>query len=290
MPVHALYPYEAAMKVAEETERNGFDSLWVGDHFFLPKEQYERLGGDSRKRDKLDGWTFLAAVAAKTERIKLGTRVTPIPFYQPARLAKIVTTVDVISKGRAILGAGTGWFEEEAVSYGIPWDKFSVRLAKLKEGLEVIEKLWTSDLPSFSGKYYQIQKAPFFPKGVQKPHPPIWFGGNSDRVLKMTAEMGQGWSPSSDVPHEKLEKGLRSLRHYAKEAGRKESDISTTAGMICPGRMTESSSKFWASKVESLAQLGFDGALVDFCHQRVAPLDAVEHLRFFAKEIAPSYR
>jgi len=290
IPIHALYPYERAMQVVEEAERDGFDLFWVGDHFFLPEEVYKRLGGDPEKRDKLDAWTFLAAVAARTEKVRIGTRVSPIPFYQPSRLAKIVTTVDIISKGRVVLGVGAGWFMEEAVAYGITWDKFSVRLDKLKEGLEVIKRLWTTDHPSYSGKYYQIQKAPFYPKPIQKPHPPIWFGGSSDKILKMAAQMGQGWIPSSELTYDKLEKCLKLLHQHIKEAGRELSDVSTAAGIICPAIMSESPSKFWTSKVESLAQLGFEEAIIDFCHERVPPLHAIEYIRFFIKQIAPSYR
>ena len=123
------------------------------------------------------------------------TRVSPIPFYIPPRLAKMVATADIISHGRTLLGVGAGWYKWEAISYGVGWGSHRERIEKMLEGLEIILRLWTQNRTTFKGKYYQVSDAPFWPKPVQKPHPPIWFGGYSDAIVEAT--VNQRYSEAS---------------------------------------------------------------------------------------------
>ncbi|MBS7617272.1 LLM class flavin-dependent oxidoreductase, partial [Candidatus Bathyarchaeota archaeon] len=185
LPTHGEYGYREILEVSLVADELGFDSLWVGDHFYLPREFYEKTGWNPDKPNKLDAWTLLSALATQTRRIRLGTRVSPLPFYEPARLAKIIATVDIISRGRVNFGVGAGWFKDEAVSYGIYWGRHESRIFRMLEALEIILKLWVEEgRVTYMGEFYRVIEAPFWPKPLQKPHPPIWFGGSSEAILK----------------------------------------------------------------------------------------------------------
>src|SRR3989442_8801313 len=157
----------------KEAEALGFDSAWVYDHF-IP------IFGD-QDGPCLEGWTLLAALAAETSRMRVGVLVTGNTYRNPALLAKMATTVDQVTHGRLVLGIGAGWFERDRTAYGFDFGSPRERARKLAEALQVITKLWSEDHPSFAGKYYQLEKAPFAPPKVQKPHVPIVIGGQGQR-------------------------------------------------------------------------------------------------------------
>src|SRR5947209_11178514 len=148
----------------------------------------------------VEGWTALAALAAATQRIRVGVMVTGNTYRNPALLAKMATTVDQVSHGRLVLGIGAGWFERDHAAYGFAFGSPRERARKLAEGLQVITKLWSEDHPSFAGKYYQLDKAPFAPPNVQKPHPPIVIGGQGKRwIVPLVARYADGWNAVSGV-------------------------------------------------------------------------------------------
>jgi alkanesulfonate monooxygenase SsuD/methylene tetrahydromethanopterin reductase-like flavin-dependent oxidoreductase (luciferase family) len=173
------------VKVARELEKRGFDSLLLPDHYMSPWTN-----------EKLDSWTLLSHLAAEVKEIRLGTCVTPMPLRHPSILAKMVTTVDIVSNGRAILGIGAGWIKDEFIAYGLGWSNHKNRLEKTKEGVELILKLWSGmEKVNYDGKHYNLKDAIFLPKPIKKPHPPLWWGGSSSRILEMAAKYGQGWIP-----------------------------------------------------------------------------------------------
>src|SRR5437763_4867561 len=176
----------------KEAEALGFDSAWVFDHF-IP------IFGN-QDGPCLEGWTMLAALAAETHRLRVGVLVTGNTYRNPALLAKMATTVDQVSHGRLILGIGAGWFERGHTAYGFAFGSAHERARKLAEALQVITKLWSEDHPSFAGKYYQLEKAPFAPRNVQKPHPPIVIGGQGKRwIVPLVARYADGWNAVSGV-------------------------------------------------------------------------------------------
>jgi len=128
LPTHSKYNYSDIVKISIIADSLGYNSLWVGDHFYLPEKIYMKTGGNPKKPNKLDAWTLLTAIAVQTKNIRLGTRVSPIPFYMPAKLAKIITTIDIISNGRINFGVGAGWFKDEAISYGFNWETHKERI------------------------------------------------------------------------------------------------------------------------------------------------------------------
>jgi len=173
-------------------ERHGFHSAWVFDHF-MP------IFGDE-DGPTLEAWTLLAALAAETSTIRLGILVTGNTYRNPALVAKMATTVDHVSGGRTILGIGAGWFERDHTAYGFHYGTPRERATRLDEALQVITKLWREDHPSFTGKYYSLDRAPYEPKNVQQPGPPIVIGGQGKQwIIPLVGRYADGWNAVSGV-------------------------------------------------------------------------------------------
>ncbi len=174
--------------VWQEAEALGFDTLWTNDHL-LPS-----VGPPDKVN--LEAWTLLAAMATVTSRVQIGTMVSSNTFRHPSVLAKMATTVDHLSQGRLILGVGFGWFEREHQAFGVPFPKMKERSERLAEALHLITALWRADpTASFSGTYYTLVDAPFEPKPVQQPHPPILIGGIGEtRTLPLVAKYATMWN------------------------------------------------------------------------------------------------
>ena len=175
--------YEAMTRVAQTAERLGFDSVWLFDHFHT---YYKPV-----LETTFECWTSTAALARDTSRIRIGQMVTCNGYRNPALMAKMASTVDVLSHGRLDFGIGAGWYEHEYNAYGYTYPATGDRLRMLREALQVIRAMWTEPYASFEGDHYRISGAINEPKGVQKPHPPIWVGGSGEKVtLKLAAQYG----------------------------------------------------------------------------------------------------
>jgi len=175
--------FETMSQVAKAAERLGFDSVWLFDHFHT----YHRPVLETT----FECWTSTAALARDTSRIRVGQMVTCNGYRNPALLAKMASTVDVLSHGRLDFGIGAGWYQQEFDAYGYTFPPVPERLRMLEESLQVIRAMWTEPYASFSGEHYRIAGAINEPKGVQQPHPPIWVGGSGERVtLRLAARYG----------------------------------------------------------------------------------------------------
>ncbi len=209
------FPYGAApsrdhlLEVARVAEEQGYTSLWTSDHILVGSE-FPRYG------HIYEALVTLAWLAAKTETIRLGTSVLVVPMRNAILTAKQVATIDELSGGRFILGAGIGWNEEE---YGFLGAKFKKRGEVMNESLAVIRDLWTAEKPSFSGQFHRYENALFEPKPEQKGGPPIWVGGNSDRALGRAARLGDGWH-ADEVDPAGFAEASRKVERYASEHGR----------------------------------------------------------------------
>jgi alkanesulfonate monooxygenase SsuD/methylene tetrahydromethanopterin reductase-like flavin-dependent oxidoreductase (luciferase family) len=171
-------------KMAMKADSVGYDSFLVTDHFMLPEAN-----------NHTDVWSFLPYLAAKTENIRLGTCVTPLPFRQPGVLAKMISTTDNLSDGRVILGAGFGWYQPEFDAFS-EWLGTKERIAFSEEAIQFMTRLWTEKSPvDFAGKYIRAKGAVIEPQPVQKPYPAIWFGGNQSQSLRFAGQYGDGWMP-----------------------------------------------------------------------------------------------
>jgi probable F420-dependent oxidoreductase len=219
---------EAIVGVAQKAEELGYHSLWVSDHIITPRnlDASSYPGGRYPVQPE---WPFLEPVstlmfaAAVTRRVRLGTSVLVITQRQPVVLAKQLATLDVLSEGRLIFGAGAGWMKEEFEALNVPIADHGPRMA---EYLEVIRRCWTEDDPSFDGHYYNLGDVGFYPKPVQKPHPPIWIGGAADGALRRVARYGDAWHAGG--PPEVLAEGYAKVKRYAKEYGRDPDSIALT--------------------------------------------------------------
>lgn len=165
----------------------GFDSVWIDDHFYSVLRP--------RQEPQMEAWTLLAALAQTTRTIRIGILVTCNSYRNPALLAKMAATVDVLSDGRLIHGVGAGWFADEYSGYGYEFPSIGTRLRQLDEGLEVQKLLWTADRPSFTGRYYRLEEAWCEPRPVQKPYPPILIGGSGEKILlRIVARHADMWN------------------------------------------------------------------------------------------------
>ena len=181
------------LTIAETAERLGFDALFTSDHYLSHVDVPEPGSNDA--------WTLLAALAAKTERLRLGTMVSPVTYRLPTVLAKAATTVDRISGGRAILGMGAGWWEEEHRTHGIPFPSTDERFEMLEEQLEIVHGLWSEDVYSFESRHYAIEECRFLPKPVQRPHPPIVVGGKGGpRMARLVARWADEFNRVGGTP------------------------------------------------------------------------------------------
>jgi F420-dependent oxidoreductase-like protein len=183
------YDYATIEKIALNAEKIGYDSIWSSDHFFLDT--------NSEEKNCMEAWTLLAALAAKTNTLRLGTLVTCNSYRYPAVLAKIAASVDMISNGRLEFGIGAGWKEIEYNAYGIPFPSVKERMDQLEESILIIKKLWTEPKVTFDGNHYRIKEAFSAPKPIQQ-LPPIFIGGTGKkRILNMVAKYADycnfGW-------------------------------------------------------------------------------------------------
>jgi probable F420-dependent oxidoreductase len=179
--------------LATVADQGGFDMFWVEDHTRLPGEEITASEGISGVDEPLDAWTTLAWLAGQTERVRFGTEVTPVTLRHPATLAMSLATLDALSNGRVVFGAGTGWHKNECTSLGIAFEKKDERYAKSVEALQVMQTLWTEPVANFDGRSYQLTDAVLAPKPVQPGGIPIWFGGFSDQLLDLVVRFGSGW-------------------------------------------------------------------------------------------------
>ena len=256
-------------------DKLGFWGAVIPDHYMWA-EAY----GQPQKDSTLESWIALSYLAAKTQDIKLGTIVTPIPFRPPAMLAKMVSTMDVLSSGRAVLGVGAGWSQTEFEGYST-WDDPKTRVDKTREGVELILELWQKPQVEFKGKYYHAKGAILDPKPVQKPHPPLMFGGVGTRMLRLAGQ----YSDICHIPpwvHVPMEKARSTVKQEARRFHR-EDKIAFAAGSVA-NRDQKFDLKAVGQDVEKATK---DGALY-----YIAPLHRIgylDNLKEFAKSIIPSY-
>jgi F420-dependent oxidoreductase-like protein len=161
------------LALARACEEHGLEGLFRSDHYASVMGEYDR--------GALDAWATITALAAHTERIRLGSMVSPATFRHPSELAKVVTTADHVSGGRVELGLGAGWNEPEHVMYGFPFPDQSTRLERFAEQLEIVHRQWTEDSFDFAGRHYRLEGCRALPKPVQTPHPPLIVGGAARR-------------------------------------------------------------------------------------------------------------
>ena len=256
--------------MAQEAEAAGFASFWVMDHFF----QLPRHG--AVEEPMLEGYAALAFVAAVTRRMRLGTMVTGVTYRHPGVLVKSVTTLDVLSGGRASLGIGAAWFDREHEGLGIPFPSLGERFERLEETLQITHQMWSGEVGPFAGKHYQLAEMLCRPLPVQRPHPPIVVGGRGERkTLRLVARYGDACNftlfhhlPDLSAPAalEEVRHKLDVLRAHCDTLERPYDEIERTVLGWLPISDTPMEGSFTPvqalSVLENYAALGVDHILI----------------------------
>jgi F420-dependent oxidoreductase-like protein len=267
--------------IARNAERAGFSSLWVMDHFF----QIPVVG--PAEREMLEGYTALAFAAGHTTRIKLGTMVTGVTYRHPGILVKTVTTLDVLSHGRAYLGIGAAWNEEEHRGLGVPFPPVAERFERLEETLQIAQRMWSGSQEPFEGKHYHLERPLNSPQSLQRPHPPILIGGTGERkTLRLVAQYADACNLFARMGDDVLRQKLDVLRAHCERLGRPYEAIQKTTldtlfvtgdgrkGSITPAQAVE--------RFAHLAEMGIDEGIVNM--PNVADLEVFDVL---AEQVIP---
>ena len=211
--------WQTSVDIALRAERLGFDSIWVYDHFHnVPRPAHEAV---------FECWTTMAAISQLTTTIRLGQMVGCNLYRPPALLAKITSTLDVISKGRLDWGIGAGWYENECRGYGYPFPVPKDRIAMLRESVEIITSMWQNPETTYDGKYYQLSRANCDPKPLQSPRPPIWIGGGGEQLTLRVVAQYADFSNFGGTPSE-FSRKRDILKAHCAAVGRDESTITKT--------------------------------------------------------------
>jgi len=207
----SIEKYETMSRCAQEAELAGYDSIWLYDHLHtVPTPVAETV---------FECWTSMAALARDTRTVRLGQMVTCNSYRPPALLAKMASCIDVLSHGRLMVGMGAGWYQHEYDAFGYEFGEMPDRLRRLAESLQVLKAMWTEERTYFDGHYYQVRGAINEPKPIQRPHPPLWVGGNGERVtLKLVARYGDGCNVGGDLDTRR--RLLDVLRRHCEAVGR----------------------------------------------------------------------
>ena len=233
--------WEETRDAALEFDALGYDSIWVCDHLY---------GVPMPTLPIFEAWTELAAVAAITDRVQLGTLVTPPFFRNPALLAKEIATVDHVSGGRVIAGLGAGWFEPEFTSYGLPFPALGERMRALEETAEILKRLWTEERATFEGRHFSVKDAICEPKPVRRP--PILIGGGGEKVLMgIVARHADIWNNLA-VFQPQLGAKIEALRRRCDEVGRAFDSIEVSQQCVVVIGETDDEARAFLEKAKKI--------------------------------------
>lgn len=284
-------------------ERLGYATIVIGDHIVFPVTvaspyPYTVDGGFPGVGDAMEQLTLMSFVAGITKSTRLVTSVMILPHRNPLVTAKVLATIDVLSKGRVTVGVGVGWMREEFEALSAP--DFDKRGASSNEYLEIFKKCWTQDPVSHEGEFYSFKELRCVPHPVQKPHPPIWIGGHSKAALRRVAKYADGWHPvgatsASPLPPEEFQGLLDQLKRMMEAEGRDfdELTISFKAPSYDPGKVPEGHDRLLftgepariSEDIRAYKAMGVHEVVFDF---RTPPAaNTVEKMEHFMKEVVP---
>jgi F420-dependent oxidoreductase-like protein len=265
-------------EVVTTAEEAGFSSLWVMDHYY----QIKGLFGETYTDPMLESYTTLGYFAGLTERVHLGALVTGVIYRHPSVLLKMVNTLDILSGGRAYLGIGAAWYEEEAKGYGIPYPSTSERFEQLEDNLKLAKALWAGDETSFEGKHFSAPAITNNPRPLSQPHPRLMIGGTGpNKTLRMVAQYADACNIGDWVGVENMQKSLDTLKKHCETLGRDYATIEKTSlGTVhLSGNDTVEGI---LRRIEGLAGMGFTHAIFN-----MPDVYKITLLETFAKEIIP---
>jgi len=306
----AMSTREDTIAIARTADSIGFSHIGINDHVIVPTDIHSRYpytaGGAWPGRafgEALEMLTSMAFIAGCTNRIRILSSVMILP-YRPAVLsAKMLSTLDVLSGGRAIVGCGVGWMPEEFEALGSP--DFSARGAVTDQYLEAFRCLWENDAPEFSGKHVEFGNITFEPKPLQKPRLPIWIGGESQVALRRTMQFGDGWYPASNNPKTPIDTAARvanaeaKLRQACEAANRDRSEVEMGLVLLSPvewtaqeasdgdRRLFTGSSEDMIADIHTLTELGLDNISLIF--QTADTAETISRMQQFEAEVLSDF-
>ncbi len=294
--------FEEIKTTAQLCDSLGYDSVWFYDHV---------LGQGIIGIDIYEPWTLMSALSTVTENVKLGTMVLCNLFRHPPLLAKMASTLDVISNGRVEFAIGAGWFEEEFRAYGYDFPPTKERVEMLKEAVMILKLMWTDETATFAGRYYSVKNAPCNPKPVQRPHIPVCIGGSGEKLLlRAVAELADEWNcPASSAID--FDRKYSILREHCEEVGRSIEDITISQQTVCvlvenrkdlPEKLEKAQRRY--GFFGNIEKLGIVGTPEDCVKKIRADMEKgiskytiffsdvmnPKTIEFFAKEVIPEFR
>ena len=271
-------------EIARTADDVGFSSLWVMDHFFQIGDLSRSAGVGPAEDEMLEGYSTLSYLAAVTQKVTLGTMVTGVVYRHPGILVKTVTTLDVLSGGRAYLGIGAAWNEREARGLGVPFPSTKERLERLEETLEIAKQMWSENNGAYTGKYYQLAETLCSPQPLSKPHPPILIGGSGEKqTLRLVAKYADACNFFARMGVDTVRGKLDILKQHCEKVGRDYSEIEKTTlntVHLAPDKMN---AKDVIEECRALAGVGIQHAIFNMPN-----VHEIKPLETFGKEIIPA--
>ncbi|MEX0682972.1 MAG: LLM class F420-dependent oxidoreductase [Dehalococcoidia bacterium] len=265
-------------EVARTAEGAGFDSIWVMDHFF----QIPMVG--PAENDMLESYTTLGFLAGQTKRLGLGALVTGVTYRHPGVLIKQVTTLDVLSGGRAWLGIGAAWFDREHDGLGVTFPPLKERFERLEEALKIAHQMWNDDNNgAFDGKHYQLKETLNVPQSLSKPHPRILIGGTGEKkTLRLVAKYADACNIFSMPGEAFVQQKLDVLREHCEREGRNYDDIEKTAYTVMNPGLNGENTGAMVEEFGKLAELGINTVIGS-----VGSVDALTPVETIGRDVIP---
>jgi len=266
-------------EIVTTAEESGFYSLWVMDHYY----QIKGLFGETYTDPMMESYTILGYFAGLTEKVYLGAMVTGVIYRYPSVLMKMINTLDILSGGRAYLGIGAAWYEDEAKGFGIPYPSTAERFERLEDNLQLAQALWAGDETSFDGQHVSAPAMTNNPRPLSSPHPRILIGGmGPKKTLRMVAQYADACNFFERVGTEKIQKSLDTLKGHCERLGRDYDTIEKTSlGTVhLSGDDTVDAV---IRRIQNLSELGFSHAIFN-----MPDVYTITPLETFAKEIIPA--
>jgi F420-dependent oxidoreductase-like protein len=267
-------------EIARLADQSGFASLWVMDHFF---QMDVAAWGLAAADPMFDGYTALSYMAGITQRARLGTLVTAVTYRHPGHLLKVVTGLDVLSGGRAILGLGAGWYAREASGLGLPFPPLAERFERLEETLQIAKQMWSGEARPYHGKHYRLEEPINHPLPLSRPHPPILVGGEGERkTLRLVAEYANACNLMAHAGPAAVSQKLEVLKRHCDRAGRDFSEIEITVLGPVPQQDGRVLVKPFLESLQALVEVGVQHFIFNL--ENVYELTPVETI---ARQVIP---
>lgn len=265
--------------IVTTAEASGFYSLWVMDHYY----QIKGLFGEAYTDPMLESYTTLGYFAALTEKAMLGVLVTGVIYRHPSVLMKMVNTLDILSGGRAYLGIGAAWYEEEAKGFGIPYPSTSERFEQLEDALKLVKAVWGSDETAFEGKHFSAPAITNNPRPLSNPHPRIMVGGTGpNKTLRMVAQYADACNIGDWVGADNMQKALDTLKQHCDTLGRDYASVEKTVLSTVHLSKDDTVASI-INRLKTFSAMGFNHVIFN-----MPDVYSLTPLETFAKEIMPA--